>query len=231
MVYAAILAGGVGKRMQRTGLPKQFLNLGKKPIIEHTIQQFLAHPEIEKVYVAVPNEWLSHTNDLLIKYNEVQIIQGGADRNGSLMAAVNAIKKDFDISNNDIIVSHDAVRPFVTQRIISDNIKAGLKYGATDTVIPATDTIVEGTDEYISNIPVRSNMYQGQTPQTFNIKTLEEIYNNISNEEKAILTDACKMFVLKGKPVKLIKGEDFNIKITTAFDLELANLILKEERL
>src|SRR5699024_7626460 len=126
----------------------------------------------------------------------------------------------------DVLVTHDAVRPFLTHRIIEDNIEMGREYGAVDTVIEAIDTIVESENhEFISDIPKRDVMYQGQTPQTFNINALKKLYDDLSQAEKDILTDACKIFTLNENKVKLAKGEIFNIKITTPYDLNVANAI------
>ena len=107
------------------------------------------------------------------------------------------------------------------------NIDKIKNYDAIDTVIPATDTIVEVDDDIISNIPIRSKMFQGQTPQTFRLKELVSIYNSLSNEEKEILTDACKIYTLKNKRVGYVKGEIYNLKITTKFDLNVAHSIVK----
>ena len=116
------------------------------------------------------------------------------------MSICNYIKEEYTINNSDIIVTHDAVRPFITQRIINDNIEKCNKYGATDTVVQAIDTIVESKkNEIISNIPVRGYMYQGQTPQSFRIIELMETYSSLTDKEKNILTDACKMYVMKNK--------------------------------
>src|SRR5690606_7456415 len=116
-----------------------------------------------------------------------------------------------------------------THRIIQDNIEQGKLYPAVDTVIPAIDTIVESEDhEFISQIPRRDFMYQGQTPQTFKINKFKELYNQLTEAEKEILTDACKIFSLKGETVKLVDGEIFNIKVTTPYDLKVANAIIQE---
>ena len=94
-------------------------------------------------------------------------------------------------------------------------------------MISATDTIVESKDNnIISNIPVRDIMYQGQTPQSFKILEFMDVSNKLTDEEKDILTDACKIYVLKDKKVGLVEGELFNIKITTTYDLKMANLML-----
>ena len=134
-----------------------------------------------------------------------------------------------NIDDDSIIVTHDSVRPFVTHRIIEYNIKAAKEFGACDTVIPATDTIVESVDaKMIKNIPIRDNYYQGQTPQSFKINKLSELINSLSDDESRILTDACKIFILKNEDVYLVDGEITNIKITYPYDLKLANTILKE---
>lgn len=230
MNFAGILAGGSGTRMGKTDLPKQFLSLGGRPIIVHTIEQFLISPLIEKVVVAVPENWINYTKDIVEKYcpnDKIEVIKGGTDRNGTIMNICNYIAKNYKTKEDIIVVTHDAVRPFITQRIIKDNVELCKKYGATDTVVPAFDTIVESKDgEVISNIPVRSMMYQGQTPQSFKLKEFIEINDSLTKDEKAILTDASKTYVMKNKPVGLVMGETYNIKITTKYDLKMANLMI-----
>ena len=98
---------------------------------------------------------------------------------------------------------------------------------AVDTVIPAYDTIVTSKNgEEIDSIPVRSEMYQGQTPQSFRAKTLKELYESLTEDEKEILTDACKILVLKGHDVRLVEGEVSNMKITYPYDLKVAEALL-----
>ena len=158
-----------------------------------------------------------------------QKIEGGKTRNDTLINSIKYIEDNFGIDDDSIIITHDSVRPFLTHRIIEDNIEAAKKYDACDTVVPATDTIVESLNgEIISNIPVRSNYYQGQTPQSFNIKKLADLINSLTDEESSILTDACKIFTLKGEEVHLVEGEVTNIKITYPYDLKLANTILED---
>ncbi|MEO4054105.1 2-C-methyl-D-erythritol 4-phosphate cytidylyltransferase [Solibacillus sp. CAU 1738] len=232
MIYAGILAGGKGTRMGNVPMPKQFLLLNEKPIIIHTLEKFILNSKFHKIIIASPKEWIQHTKDLVKKYQleseRIVITEGGTDRNGSIMNIISYIEQTVGLSGDDIIVTHDAVRPFLTHRIIDENIQYGLKNGAVDTVIEAVDTIVVSQDgNYLSNIPVRSEMYQGQTPQTFNIIQLKGYYNSLTENEKEILTDACKIFMLKGDKVKIVRGENFNIKVTTPFDLNVANSILK----
>ena len=233
MIFAAILAGGIGSRMGGTDTPKQFLTLGDKPVIIHTIEKFAINSKFDKILVLSPQSFVNHTKNLIEEYfgkdNNILVLEGGDTRNDTLMNSINYIKENFEIDDDSIIVTHDSVRPFVTHRIIEDNISAAKEFGACDTVVPATDTIVESVDgKSIANIPIRDNFYQGQTPQSFKINKLYELINSLSDEETNILTDACKIFVLKGEDVHLVDGEITNLKITYPYDLKLANTILKE---
>ncbi|MFP5105530.1 IspD/TarI family cytidylyltransferase [Neobacillus sp. C211] len=233
MIFAEILAGGKGTRMGNINMPKQFLTLNSKPIIIHTIEKFILNDRFEKILVVTPKEWVNHAKDIINKYigkdARIVVIEGGKDRNESIMSGIRYIEKTFGINDDDVIITHDSVRPFLTHRIIEENIEAAIKFGAVDTVIEAIDTIIQSEDgEFISNIPVRDTMYQGQTPQSFNIKKLVTYYNALTEEQKMILTDACKICALAGEKVKIVKGELFNIKVTTPYDLKVANAILQE---
>lgn len=232
LIYAGILAGGKGTRMGNVPMPKQFLLLNDKPIIVHTIEKFILNDKFKKIVIATPKEWINYTQDILGKFHidmpHIEVIEGGSDRNGSIMNIVHFIEDSYGLDESDVLVTHDAVRPFLTHRIIQENIDLGIKYGAVDTVIEAVDTIVESQDQnFVSDIPRREIMYQGQTPQTFNMKTLKEIYYELTDDEREILTDACKIFSIRGKQVKLSRGEIFNVKITTPYDLNVANAIIK----
>ena len=232
MNFAGILAAGQGKRMGESDLPKQYLKLGKKPIIIHTIEKFIETKKIDEIIIAVPEDFVEYTKQLIEEYFAnvtLHIISGGKTRNDTIRNICEFIIKNFEINNNDIIVTHDAVRPFVTKRIIAENIEECKIHNAVDTCIPAFDTIIETKDGInISSIPIRSNMYQGQTPQTFKIRELLETYSKLTKEEKDSLTDAAKIYVLKNKKVKIVIGESYNMKITTTYDLKLANLIYEK---
>ena len=234
-IYAIVLAGGHGKRMGNVERPKQFLEIGSKPIIVHTIEKLLIHNKFEKIVVAVPKAWLSHINDVVDKYivndkERIVTIQGGEERYDTIMNALEYIDEQFIIDDETIILTHDSVRPFVSRRIIDENIEVAKKYGACDTVIPASDTIVESRDgEYITSIPERKNMYQGQTPQTFKGKKLKNMLEKLTYDEKEKLTDACKILTLNGEVVCLVEGDVSNIKITYPSDLRIANALIGEK--
>lgn len=229
MIFGAILAGGVGSRMNIADMPKQFLPLGEKPIIVHTIEKFLLNDKFDKIYVGVHADWLLHMSDLLKKYSladeRIELVRGGKDRTESILNIIKKIENDesLGLSDNDIIVTHDSVRPFVTSRIIDENISMALKFGACDTVVSSVDTIITSKQgDTIDSVPERSTMYQGQTPQSFNLKLIKKLYDELTIGEKNILTDACKVCVLKNVPVRLVRGEYSNFKITTVTDYKIA---------
>lgn len=234
MVYGVILAGGIGSRMGGDK-PKQYLNVKGKPIIIYTIEKFFSVPQFEKIIVLCPKQWVEHTKNLIDKHiapakDRVVVIEGGETRNETIMNSIKFIEKEGNLNDETIIVTHDSVRPFVTHRIIKENIEFAQKFGACDTVVPATDTIVEARDnKTITYIPDRSKMYQGQTPQSFNALKLKNMYESLSGDEKDILTDAAKIFVIKGEKVALVQGETYNMKITYPYDLRVAKSLLEEE--
>ena len=216
MVFGAILAGGIGSRMGNVDKPKQFLEINKKPILIHTLEKFYLDDAFEKVIILCPGEWVDYTKELVEKHigkqEKVVVIEGGSTRNETIMNSIAYIEENYELTDDDIIVTHDSVRPFITDRIIKENIEAAKEYGACDTVFGATDTIVVS-----------------QTPQSFKIKKLKELYNGLTEEEKAILTDAAKIFVIKGLPVSLVEGEETNIKVTYQYDLRVAEALIHED--
>lgn len=235
MIYGVILAGGIGNRMGNTEKPKQYLKIGDKPIIVHTAEKFYIYPQFDKVLILCPEQWVGYTQNLMEKYlgrtEKIVVLQGGETRNDTIMNAISYIEEIGSLNENTIIVTHDAVRPFVTHRIIKENIKFAQETGACDTVIPATDTIVESIDhEIISHIPERANMYQGQTPQSFKALKLKQLYKKMEEKQKAILTDAAKIFSLNGEKVHLVQGEVFNIKITYPYDLKVAEALIQGDK-
>lgn len=229
MNYAVVLAGGIGTRIKSTVLPKQFLTIGNKVILLMTVEKFLLCQNIDKVVVTAPRAWIEHTKDCMQDaiFADVDVCEGGATRQESLYNALRHIEGRYGVTPDDICVSHDAARPFVSLRIIEDNITLCRKHGAVDTVIPATDTIVSSTDgEWLSAIPARKTLYQGQTPQSFFIRSFLDIYEKLDPHYLEQMTDAARILLENGVPVALVRGEEFNIKLTTDYDLGLADYIL-----
>ncbi len=235
LIYGVILAGGQGTRMGNSDKPKQFLEVGGRPVLIHTVEKFAVNPDFYQIIVLAPKQWLAYTKDIVRKYirqcENIVVIEGGNTRNETIMNAIQYIEDEGCLTDDTVIVTHDSVRPFVTYRIIEENIRYARECGACDTVIPASDTIVESRDgSFISNIPERKIMYQGQTPQSFRAKRLREIYQSLTEKEREILTDACKIYVLKNEPVHLVEGDVSNIKITYPHDLRVAEAILGGNR-
>lgn len=230
MLYAVIAAGGTGNRMS-TEKPKQYLYIGNKPIIAHTVKRFYDCGKFNKIIVLCPEEWYEYTTELMSDYyssDEVIVIKGGGDRNETIMNAVRYIEVSDKLDDKTVIVTHDAVRPFVTEEIINNHIEKSELYDAIGTVIPATDTIIESNDGLtVDNAPDRSKLYQCQTPQTFRAKKLKELYENLPDAKKNILTDSCSVFTVSGEKVHLVRGDVQNIKITYPYDLKVAEIILK----
>lgn len=232
MIFGGILAGGTGSRMGNYTVPKQFLPLNGKPVIVHVVEKFLVHTELDRVIVGVNAGWLEYMRDIQRKYfrdvEALTVVEGGGDRNGTILAIIEEAKR-LGGTSEDVVITHDSVRPFVTLKMISENIFAAEKHGVCDTVIPATDTIVcSENNMYITDIPVRSKVYQGQTPQSFRIGLFEKVYNEMPEEELSMVTDACKMFMLKGYKVFLVHGSVSNIKITYPFDYKMAQIMLEK---
>ena len=234
LIYGVILAGGQGTRMGNSDKPKQFLEVGGRPVLIHTVEKFAVNPDFYQIIVLAPKQWLAYTKDIIRKYirqcENIVVIEGGNTRNETIMNAIQYIENMGCLTDETVIVTHDSVRPFVTYRIIEENIRYARECGACDTVIPASDTIVESRDGGFINIPERKTMYQGQTPQSFRAKRLREIYQSLTEEEREILTDACKICVLKNEPVHLVEGDVSNIKITYPHDLRVAEAILGGNR-
>ena len=228
MIAGVILAGGVGARMSAGELPKQYMELNNKPILMYSLEKFLRCNRIDCVFIGVHADWKAYTEDLICQYvpqerHRIFLVYGGKDRNETLQNVISAIEMHFPAGEDDLIVTHDAARPFLTMRMIEENIDCAVKYGAVNTVVPAVDTIVISEDgRQISDIPNRAAMYYGQSPQTFRVRLLKEVYNTLTEEEKQTLTDACKILSLRNHPVHLVKGEYTNLKITTPGDYLVA---------
>lgn len=232
MIYAVLLAGGMGTRLGLP-VPKQFLKLGERTLIEHTAEKFVFDENISHTVVVIPEAWYQQSFDLIQKMNlsNLSLCIGGSTRQESLYKGLIWLKEHFTITDDDIVVSHDVARPFVSSRMIRDNIEICKTYGAADTVIPSPDTIVHSQNKStISDVPVREEMFLGQTPQTFFILKFIDIYESLTSEYLSKVTDAARILSDHNVSVGLVKGDVSNMKITTMFDLNVANSILKQAK-
>ncbi|MBU3188441.1 2-C-methyl-D-erythritol 4-phosphate cytidylyltransferase [Clostridium bowmanii] len=233
MNIAIILAGGKGSRMGMVDEPKQFIDIYGKPIVVHTIEAFDIHEQIDAIAVVCLKEWHEDIKIWTRKYelNKVKwIVDGGETRQESVFNGLKAIEED--VSPEDIVVIHDSARPLISHRIIVNNIEGAKKYGAVDTVIKASDTIIKSTDdETISSIPVRKELYIGQTPQSFVYSTIYDAHKTAEASKLQDSTDDCRLVLNCGKKVHLVDGDKLNFKITTMEDLLLLKSIVKMSKL
>ncbi len=227
MNFALILASGTGSRVKSSKIPKQFIEINNKPIVAHTVDKFLLNKNIDEVVIVCHPEWNEYLTNYLKNFNKkAYVVNGGKTRNESILNGLNYIKNDLKAKGTDIVLTHDAVRMFITDRIINDNIDKAKEYGAVDTVVPSTDTIVESTNkETLTSIPNRDHLYNGQTPQSFKFGIIYDAYKN----NKADTSDACRLVLENTKnKVALVIGDYENFKITTDFDLEFAKSVVKK---
>ena len=233
MIYGAILAGGVGNRVKSLNYPKQFYEINGKPIIIYTIEKLVNSDKFDLVYVAVIEEFLEETKKLVKKYGlnrKTIVIKGGASRMDTIDNVINAIVSSHDVTDDDIILIHDAVRPFITNKIIEDSIEGARKYGATVATIPAVDTIVASKDSnVVSYIPDRNELFYGQAPDTFKLKEFVEMKANLTAEQRKIATGTSQICTFNNKVIHLIDGDPINFKITTDLDLLIAKEVIREE--
>ena len=230
MNIALILAAGSGSRMGNADKPKQFLPIYGKPLMIHTIEAFEAHDDVEAIVIVTNDIYIDQVKVWCKQYDlgKVKAVVAGGDSRqisvyNGLMAVKTIAKKD-----DDIIIIHDAARPLISQKIISDNIKACEEFGAVDTVIKASDTIIRSSDEKtICEIPNRSELYQGQTPQTFKLSLILEAHEKAKSGLVPNVTDDAKLVLSLGKKVYLVEGSKQNFKITTFDDLMMLKALLK----
>lgn len=231
MLYYMIMAGGIGSRMNSPELPKQYLKIDDEPIIVKTIRNFEDFGSFTAGVVCCPIDWIEYTKAMLLEYgissDSISVISGGKNRNCSVKNGCRFLSENYNITENDVILTHDAVRPFINSRIIKENVSAVNEFGAANTVMPVYDSIIRSTDsEYLNECVKRDDIYRVQTPQSFRLKELEFVINSLTDEELANYTDVASIFHNKGYNVRLVKGSDNNIKITTPFDLAVAQAII-----
>ncbi len=222
--YAIILASGKGTRLN-SDLPKQFINIGGKTVIEHTLDRFQMHSEIDEIIIVIEPSNKNRLQKILddTNYTKIsKILNGGKTRQDSSAIGVNSITE----TTANVLI-HDAARPFVSQNIITNCLKALKTSGAVAVAIPAVDTIIEiDSKNHISNIPERKYMMQVQTPQAFNLEIIKKAHALAAKESYA--TDDCSL-VLKHNiaDIFIVSGEKTNIKITYPEDIEFAEIIIK----
>jgi ribitol-5-phosphate 2-dehydrogenase (NADP+) / D-ribitol-5-phosphate cytidylyltransferase len=221
--------GGKGLRFG-SPFPKQFHKVGGKPLYLHTLKAFLQVNEFERIILPTPKEYLDEVRKevtSLYPNENIQVILGGDTRQTSSYLALQACPLD-----TDYVVIHDAVRPFVSKKIIQENLKAVKVHKAVDTCIPSTDTLVHSKENHlIHEIPPRNEFLRGQTPQSFAYDLILKAHEDALLENVDNSSDDCALALKAGHPIKIVLGDEQNIKITTDFDLFLAEQILYRPQL
>ncbi len=226
MVYAAILAGGRGTRMGGD-LPKQYLPINGVPVMIHTVRKFLSCSFVDALVICVPRDYLAYTRELLATAPDVVaagesvcVTEGGADRTASLENACRFFAQGREIGEDDILITHDCVRPYVTEELIADSVEKARIYGGATAAVPCVDTIcVSHGGSVIDSVPNRAELFNVQTPQTFRMREFCDILYSLSDEEKRRVTDASAVFRLRGLTVALSAGSPSNTKITHPGDI------------
>ena len=241
-VFVIVPAAGLGTRMaapsaarsKRKALTKQFKELGGVPILVHTLRKFAATPAVYEIIVALrKDEITGFRAEVEKQYREIlskrlQMVEGGEHRQDSVANALSQTAADPE----DIVLVHDAVRPFVTSEIIGNVIEASHKHGAAIAGWPAVDTVkqVERTAEGAlikATIP-RASIVMAQTPQGFRYDVLKQAFD-AAVADGFVGTDEASLIERAGLPVMVVMGSPRNIKITTPADMELAEFYLKHE--
>ena len=229
---AVILAGGSGQRFG-TALPKQFLPLAGRTVMEYSVEAFEHNSGIDEIAVVMNADYLPQMQEIIDRNGWLKVrklLPGGAERYLSTLAAINAYKSVDDVN----LIFHDAARPAVSQRIINDVVTALQTHPAVAVAIPATDTVFEVTDDggRITDIPVRSRLRCAQTPQAFRIDVIREAYRRALQDPNFTSTDDCGVLLryCPEVPISVAQGDVSNRKLTYPDDAIMLEQALNLER-
>ncbi len=212
-VTVVIPAAGAGRRLG--GEKKQYRLLGGEPMLAQSLKVFADLPFVRQMIVAMPEEEARSWRPI---YGE-EVVAGGATRQESVMAGLEAVSGE-----TDIVLIHDAVRPFVTRRQIIEVVVAATDEGAAAVAVPATDTLRRGAEGRFSDTIDRSDVYYMQTPQGFRRELVLEVYEK-ARHEGISATDDVELVRRAGHPVRIVQGSARNMKVTTPDDWDLARLL------
>ncbi len=224
---ALIIAGGKGVRMHQD-IPKQFLEVNKKPVIIYTLETFEKHPEIDVIVVACLSGWEQILSEYAKQYriSKLQyIVTGGETGQESIKNGLFEIEKHF--SKDDIVLIHDAIRPLVSPEIISDCIRVTLRYGCAITAIPCAEAMIQTIDGVRStgSYP-RDRLKRTQTPQGFRLGEICEVHREAMKQGVINSVASCTLMIEMGKQVFFSVGSEKNLKLTTVDDIEIFKALL-----
>jgi 2-C-methyl-D-erythritol 4-phosphate cytidylyltransferase len=210
-------AGGLGTRLGGH-TPKQFLQVGGATILARTLTHFVRHPGVRAIVVAAPAEHLARTRRLVARSGRhpVEVVAGGATRQESVWQALQAVPGDVDV-----VLVHDAVRPFIDRRLIDAVVAAAVAHGAAICALPIAETVKRVRDAVVETTLDRSGLWAVQTPQAFRAALLREAHDK-ARREGVVATDDAMLVEWLGQPVRVVPGLAGNVKITTPEDLRRA---------
>ncbi len=217
-----IPAGGVGTRFG-TSLPKQFIRLGRSPILTETVGHFARHPAVVAIVVAAPEIHVERTRKTLARVTRrapVTVVQGGGMRQDSVWLALKHVPRDADV-----IIVHDGVRPLITRGLIDAVVSAGAAAGAAICALPITETVKRVRQDVVETTLDRSELWAVQTPQAFRAAVLREAHEK-ARRDGVVGTDDAMLVERLGHPVRVVRGLAENVKITTPEDLRRARRAL-----
>ncbi len=219
-------AAGLGTRLGCEG-PKALIPLDGVPLLVYTLQRFAALELVENAVVVVtPSDRAAFETALAVAMpgHTLRIVDGGAERQDSVALGLAALDPD-----TEIVVIHDAARPFIAMASVQNSITAAAAYGAATVAIPSIDTILQAdADGFLQSTPDRRYLWACQTPQTFRVEVIREAHAR-ARAEGFTGTDDASLVRRVGRTVKLVLGTPLNFKITTPSDLHLASMVVREE--
>lgn len=220
--YAIILASGKGTRFG-ADIPKQFLKIGNKTILQRSIEVFENNDNIDSIIIVITPEYLSKAKEIIkdAKYRKIKsILAGGETRKQSSNIGINAIK-----DNEADIIIHDCARPFLSQDLLNKCINALKNNDAVVSAIPSTDTIIQVQNNIVKDIPQRNTLMRVQTPQCFKLTIIKKAHELSKDETN--FTDDCGLIIKHNlAKVFVVNGDIDNIKITYPNDIIIAERIL-----
>lgn len=224
---ALIPAAGMGKRMGGE-INKQYLPLGDRPILAHTLRLFQEAEFIDEIYPILPEDEIDFCRSRVVEpygLDKVKrIIAGGAERQESVLNGLRALD---GCGEEDIVVIHDGVRPFVTMPIIRRSVEMAMEHDSAVVAVPAKDTVKIVADGCAVQTPPRETIWLAQTPQTFRYGVIRSAHE-LAEAEGFVGTDDASLLERLGDPVHLVIGDYCNIKITTPEDMLLGELFLRQ---
>lgn len=227
-----IIAGGVGARMGQD-IPKQFINVYDKPVIVYTLEAFQKHPSIDAIEVVCLDGW----HDVLWAYAKQfgiakleNIVSGGKNGQDSIRYGLYDIASRHN-GSDDIVLVHDAIRPMVSNDIISDNIRVCRQYGNAITVVPCTAAMLKTFDSLSTEEQVpRDNLKITQTPQAFFLQDIIAAHKEALEKGITNSVASCTMYIELGRKLYMSAGSEKNLKLTTAEDIEIFKALLNAKK-